>query len=262
MHAVTGEPGRIPEVRPPIDPGPTRQGLDAPAPRRPTGPEKRGHTNRRTTEGLYTTGRTPCGDKPERTTPSRSPFGARMQWPEPAYTEQSLARVCAPDEGRCRADPHCTHDGGGRHVHHFSSSFHRVRQLSGASAQATRHIAGSRERPAAISMKLTSYSKTQQASKIVGLRRCRGEAEGRGVPERGGLPQGAAAEHHPHRVDAHGNMRGGWPGRCLRRLLRHPRVERLRRLPDRGQRARSVQLAWEAAHGQGPPDAPGECHSY
>ena len=24
----------------------------------------------------------------------------------------------------------------------------------------------------------------------------------------------------------------------------------------------SVQLAWEAAHGQGPPDAPGECHSY
>jgi hypothetical protein len=24
----------------------------------------------------------------------------------------------------------------------------------------------------------------------------------------------------------------------------------------------SVQLAWEAAHGQGPPDAPGQCHSY
>jgi hypothetical protein len=24
----------------------------------------------------------------------------------------------------------------------------------------------------------------------------------------------------------------------------------------------SVQLAWEAAHGQGPPDAPGECHGY
>ena len=39
--------------------------------------------------------------------------------------------------------------------------------VSAASAQATRHIAGSRERPAAISMKLTSYSKTQQASKIV-----------------------------------------------------------------------------------------------
>jgi hypothetical protein len=24
----------------------------------------------------------------------------------------------------------------------------------------------------------------------------------------------------------------------------------------------SVQLAWEAAHGQGPPDGPGECHGY
>jgi hypothetical protein len=24
----------------------------------------------------------------------------------------------------------------------------------------------------------------------------------------------------------------------------------------------SVQLAWEAAHGQGPPDAPGHCHAY
>ena len=24
----------------------------------------------------------------------------------------------------------------------------------------------------------------------------------------------------------------------------------------------SVQLGWEAAHGQGPPDAPGQCHSY
>ena len=24
----------------------------------------------------------------------------------------------------------------------------------------------------------------------------------------------------------------------------------------------SVQLAWESAHGQGPPDAPGQCHSY
>ena len=50
-------------------------------------------------QGLHTTGRTPCGDKPERTTPSRSPFGARMQWPEPAHTEQSLARLARPTKG-------------------------------------------------------------------------------------------------------------------------------------------------------------------
>lgn len=32
--------------------------------------------------------------------------------------------------------------------------------------------------------------------------------------------------------------------------------------PTAGSAPLSVQLAWEAAHGQGPPDAPGECHSY
>jgi hypothetical protein len=51
---------------------------------------KRGHTED-FSPGLYTTGRTPCGTMPERTTPSRSPFGARMQRPEPAPTEQSQA---------------------------------------------------------------------------------------------------------------------------------------------------------------------------
>jgi len=32
--------------------------------------------------------------------------------------------------------------------------------------------------------------------------------------------------------------------------------------PTAGSAPLSVQLAWEAAHGQGPPDAPGRCHSY
>ena len=32
--------------------------------------------------------------------------------------------------------------------------------------------------------------------------------------------------------------------------------------PSAGAAPLSVQLAWEAAHGQGPPDAPGECRSY
>jgi hypothetical protein len=32
--------------------------------------------------------------------------------------------------------------------------------------------------------------------------------------------------------------------------------------PTAGSAPASVQLAWESAHGQGPPDAPGECHSY
>jgi hypothetical protein len=32
--------------------------------------------------------------------------------------------------------------------------------------------------------------------------------------------------------------------------------------PRAGAAPLSVQLAWEAAHGQGPPDASGQCHSY
>ncbi len=32
--------------------------------------------------------------------------------------------------------------------------------------------------------------------------------------------------------------------------------------PSAGSAPLSVQLGWETAHGQGPPDAPGQCHSY
>ncbi len=32
--------------------------------------------------------------------------------------------------------------------------------------------------------------------------------------------------------------------------------------PTAGSAPVSVQLGWEAAHGQGPPDAPGQCHGY
>ncbi len=32
--------------------------------------------------------------------------------------------------------------------------------------------------------------------------------------------------------------------------------------PTAGSAPLSVQLAWESAHGQGPPDAPGQCHGY
>jgi hypothetical protein len=69
-------------------------------PTRPSAGRGRSATERerhrlRTPEGLYETGRTPCGNKPERMMPACSPFGARMQRPEPAHTEQSLARPYA-----------------------------------------------------------------------------------------------------------------------------------------------------------------------
>src|SRR5580704_7470308 len=45
------------------------------------------------------TGRTPCGDEPERTMPSRSPFGARMQWPEPAQHRAEPGAQARPTKG-------------------------------------------------------------------------------------------------------------------------------------------------------------------
>ena len=117
-------------------------------------------------QGLYTTGRTPCGDKPERTTPSRSPFGARMQWPEPAHTEQSLARVACPTKG------------GAVRIRIALTTAMAVIALpaiffaffsstSAASARVIRHEASSQRRTVTINDKLMSYSQAQYAAKMV-----------------------------------------------------------------------------------------------
>jgi hypothetical protein len=134
--------------------------------------------------------------------------------------------------------------------------------VSEASARATRHIAGSRERPAAISMKLTSYSKTQQASKIVAyadaLEKQKEEAYLNEVAylqaqQQNTIPTAwmpTAICEEDGRDDAYAGYFGilEWNG--------------FDGYSTAGSAPASVQLAWEAAHGQGPPDAPGECHSY
>ena len=124
-------------------------------------------------QGLYTTGRTPCGDKPERTTPSRSPFGARMQWPEPAYTEQSLARLRVPDEGRCRADPHCTRDGDRRHSS-YPRSFSRFSAARPRLRRGCPPRGGSQHRTVKIDDTLMSYSQAEYARKLVDILQRRG----------------------------------------------------------------------------------------
>src|ERR1700677_3826072 len=98
--------------------------------------------------------------------PPCSPFGARMQWPEPAHTEQSLARVARPTKG------------GAVRIRIALATAMAVIALpaiffaffcstSAASARVTRHEASSQRRAVKIDDKLMSYSQAQTATKMV-----------------------------------------------------------------------------------------------
>ncbi len=134
--------------------------------------------------------------------------------------------------------------------------------MSSASARATRHVAGSRERPAAISMKLASYSKAQQASKIVAYSEAQqkqneeaylNEAAYLKAQQQNTIP----AAWIPTAMCEEGGRNNAYAGYFG--ILEWNGFDGY---PTAGSAPASVQLAWEAAHGQGPPDAPGECHSY
>jgi hypothetical protein len=116
--------------------------------------------------GCKTTGRTPCGDEPERTMPPCSPFGARMQWPEPAQH---------------RAEPgaqlRLTKGGAVRTRIALSTALAvlvvvpvLLFALSSSSPDAsarTRHEAGSRYEAARIDVKLMSYAQAEKVTKLV-----------------------------------------------------------------------------------------------
>ena len=134
--------------------------------------------------------------------------------------------------------------------------------MSAASARATRHSAGSRERPVAISMKLTSYSKTQQASKAaayaVALEKQEEEAYLNEAAYLKAQQQNTIpAAWMPTALCEEGGNDNAYAGYFG--ILEWNGFDGY---PTAGSAPASVQLAWEAAHGQGPPDAPGECHSY
>lgn len=115
--------------------------------------------------GCKTTGRTPCGDEPERTMPPCSPFGARMQWPEPAQH---------------RAEPgaqlRLTKGGAVRTRIALSTAlavlivvpvlFFALSSSSTATSARSRHEAGTRHRAARIDMKLMSYAQAERATKL------------------------------------------------------------------------------------------------
>jgi hypothetical protein len=111
-------------------------------------------------------------------------------------------------------------------------------------------------------MKLASYSKAQQASKIVAYADAQqkqneeaylNEAAYLKAQQENTIPAAwmpTAMCEEDGRNDAYAGYFGilEWNG--------------FDGYPTAGSAPASVQLAWESAHGQGPPDAPGECHSY
>src|SRR6185437_8313707 len=118
--------------------------------------------------GCTTTGRTPCGDEPERTMPPCSPFGARMQWPEPAQH---------------RAEPgaqlRLTKGGAVRTRIALSTALavlvvvpvllFALYSTSTATSARSRHQAGTPHRAARIDMKLMSYAEAERGTKSAGL---------------------------------------------------------------------------------------------
>ena len=94
-------------------------------------------------KGLYTTGRTPCGASQNGRCLPALRSGRECKGRSPP-TPSRAWRLRAPDEGRCRADPHCTHDGGGRHCYIHTSNLRLSSSSPAASARNVRHVAGVR----------------------------------------------------------------------------------------------------------------------
>src|ERR1700761_7791502 len=98
--------------------------------------------------------------------PSRSPFGARMQWPEPAYTEQSLARLARPTKGgavRIRIALATT----AVVIVTPAILFAFFSSQPAASPQPSRHEAASQHRTVRIDDTLMSYAQARNASKFI-----------------------------------------------------------------------------------------------
>ena len=196
MHAVSRVPAAYREAVRPIGSTQTDQGLDAPA-RRLAGTTNRGrhpeptpgavhnrpHTLRRSSQN----GRCLPALRSGRECNGRSPPTPSRAW-----------RNDAPDEGRCRADPHCTRDGGGRHCH-TRITFRVVQQYPAASARVTRHEAISQHRAVKIDSKLMSYAQAEKVAQAGDVLQRRGRAAGGDVPQGRRLPQGARGRQHTAR---------------------------------------------------------------
>jgi hypothetical protein len=116
----------------------TCRGLGTPVHENGSAYDKSEETPRKT-PGLYTSGRTPCGTHAR--TDDAFPLSVRGAYAMAgARPHRAEPGAIAPDEGRCRADPHCTHDGLSRYCRYDHWNFHAVHKPHGfgASSHASR----------------------------------------------------------------------------------------------------------------------------
>jgi hypothetical protein len=135
-----------------------------------------------------------------------------------------------------------------------------------AGAARARHEAGARHRAVKIDSKLASYSQAQKAAELANFYSAMTRQEEETYLEEYSYLQAVAAANSANTIpaawvptaiceeDGRDDPYAGYFG-----ILAWGGFDGY---PTAGSAPLSVQLAWEAAHGQGPPDAPGQCHSY
>ena len=193
-----------------------------------------------------------------------------MQWPEPAHTEQSLARVARPTKGGAMRIRIALGTAVAVIVVAVPSVFTSLINSDPALAQTTRHEAvGSNQDADAqhavrINDKLMSYSQARQvAMEVTYTAAVEATQEATFYDDLAFFLAVAAQENTipeawmPTAICEEGGQNNPYAGYFG--ILEWNGFDGY---PTAGSAPASVQLAWEAAHGQGPPDAPGECHGY
>jgi hypothetical protein len=138
----------------------------------------------------------------------------------------------------------------------------------------TRHEAGTRHRAVKIDSKLTSYSKAQKAAEAQQAAQAQkaaqlasyyaavAKAQEENYLKEYAYLQEVAANTMPAAWAATATCEEGGNDDPNYGYFGIKEWNGFDGYATAGSAPLSVQLAWEGAHGQGPPDAPGQCHSY
>jgi hypothetical protein len=194
-----------------------------------------------------------------------------MQRPEPAHTEQSLARLSArPTKGGAVRIRIALATAVAVNVVAVPAVLTSLLSDNPASAQATRHEAVSSHQGAEtnqgvrINDDLMSYSQARKVSQIVTYANAVAAAQQATFYNDVTWFHAVAVQENtipaawmPTAICEEGGRNDPYAGYFGILEWHH-----FDGYPTAGSAPASVQLSWEAAHGQGPPDGPGECHGY
>jgi hypothetical protein len=130
-----------------------------------------------------------------------------------------------------------------------------------------RHEAGSRHRAARIDTKLMSYAQAEKVAKLATFYNAVTDQQVKTYLQEGAFltavaQANAAANTMPASWQATAICEEGGRNDPYAGYFGILEWNGFDGYPSAGSAPLSVQLAWEAAHGQGPPDAPGQCHGY